>query len=97
MLLVWRRRQDIEVQRTRVLAQAAIAAASEDDSGSKPLKQAWSDYLDETFPFQKSNRINSDQQAIAFLKEIAKHGPLHIIPLQPLTKVPSRLRSRSKT
>lgn len=96
MLLVWRMRQDIEVQKTKAIVQAIVAAASEGEEANKTLMTAWDQYLDEVFPFKRGRRVKADQLAIEYLKREAARGPLHVVPLQPLTKAKSRLRARSR-
>jgi len=94
MLLVWRARQDIELQKTRAIVQSTLAAASDADEGNKQLKEVWQDLLDEMFPFQRGSRKKGDQTAMDFLKrEIAK-GPLRVTPLQPVGKGRSKLRAQ---
>jgi len=99
MLLVWRMRQDIEVQKTKAIVQAVIASAADAanlDEANKRLSESWDQYLDEVFPFKRGRRVKADQLAIEYLKQEAARGPLRVIPLQPLTKAKSRLRSRSR-
>jgi len=95
MLLVWRMRQDIEVQKTRVMAQATLSAGSDTDAAEKTLKRAWDDYLDEAYPFQRGRRVNADKAALEYLKSEAARGPITVRPLQSLSKTKSRIRSRA--
>lgn len=97
MLLVWRMRQDIEVQKTKAIVQAIVASASDNtEDANKNLQNAWDQYLDEAYPFKRGRREKADQLAIEYLKREAARGPLRVVPLQPLTKAKSRLRSRRK-
>jgi len=96
MLLVWRMRQDIEVQKTRVLAEAIIAAASGTDEANKRLQEAWSQYVDDAYPFKRGRRVRADQAAMEYFKREAAKGPLRVVPLQPLTRAKSRLSSRKR-
>ena len=98
MLLVWRMRTDIEVQKTKAIVQAVLAAASEGDvaSANKQVMTAWDQYLDEAYPFKRGSRINADQAAMEYLKKEAARGPLKVIPLQPLAKGRSKIRARAK-
>jgi len=95
MLLVWRARQDIELQKTRAVVQAIMSAASDAvEEANKNFEKVWKDLLDEMYPFQKNSRHKGDTSAMAFLKrEIAK-GPLTVTPLQPVGRARSKLRER---
>jgi hypothetical protein len=97
MLLVWRMRQDIEFQRTRVMVNATLAAAARGENiqaANKELQSAWQDYLDEMFPYQKGKRMRTDEAAIEFLKREVAKGPLSVTPLQPVGKASSKLKTR---
>jgi hypothetical protein len=97
MLLVWRMRQDIEFQRTRVMVNAVLAAAAQGEniqSANKELQDAWQDFLDESFPYQKGQRVKTDEAAIEFLKQEVAKGPLTVTPLQPVGKASSKLKTR---
>lgn len=94
ILLVWRMRQDIILQNTRVVANSIItstATGENADSAYKELEQTWKDYLDCLFPYDRGALATQDQKAIAYLKQEVARGPLRIIPLQPLTKPRSKL------
>lgn len=97
MLLVWRMRQDIEFQRTRVVVNATLAASAQGDniqSANKGLQEAWQDFLDEVYPYQKGQRVRVDEAAIEFLKREVAKGPLTVTPLQPVGKASSKLKTR---
>jgi len=97
MLLVWRMRQDIEFQRTRVMVNAAVASAAQGDNieaANKELQTSWHDFLDEAYPYQKGQRVRTDQAAIEFLKQEVAKGPLTVTPLQPVGKASSKLKTR---
>lgn len=97
MLLVWRMRQDIELQRTRTMVNAVIAAAAEAedaDSAYKELDKTWQCYLEDLFPFNRGKVHSQDQRAIDYLKSEVAKGPLQITPLQSLSKPTSRIRRR---
>lgn len=97
MLLVWRMRQDIEFQKARVLVNATVASAAQGDAiekANKELQEAWSDFLDEFYPYQKGQRVRTDQAAIDFLKQEVAKGPLKVTPLQPVGKAKSKLKTR---
>ncbi len=97
MLLVWRMRQDIEFQKTRVTVNATLAAAAQGDqiaTANKELQEAWQDYLDEAYPYQKGQRVRTDQAAVDFLKQEVAKGPLTVTPLQPVGKAASKLKTR---
>lgn len=97
MLLVWRMRQDIEFQRVRVMVNATLAAAAQGDniqSANKELQDAWQDFIDESYPYQKGQRVRTDDAAIEFLKQEAARGPLAVTPLQPVGKAASKLKTR---
>lgn len=97
MLLVWRMRQDIEFYRTRVLVNAIIASAAQGENveaANKEVSEAWQDFIDEMYPFQKGQRVRTDQAAIEFLKQEVAKGPLKVTPLQPVGKAQSKLKTR---
>lgn len=97
MLLVWRMRQDIEFQKTRVMVNAMVASAAQGDNiqaANKELQEAWQDYLDEVYPYQKGQRNRTDSAAIEFLKQEVAKGPLTVTPLQPVGKASSKLKTR---
>ena len=95
MLLVWRTRQDVELQKTRAIVQAVLAAAADSgESANKQLKESWQDLLDEMFPFQKGSRKHADQTAMDFLKREVAKGPLRVLPLQPVGRARSKLRAQ---
>jgi len=94
MLLVWRARQDIELQKTRAIVQSVIAAASEGEEANKNLKEAWQDLLDEIYPFQKGHRKSADSAAMEFLRREVARGPMKVFPLQPVGRVKSKMRTQ---
>ena len=94
MLLVWRMRQDIELQKVRAVVSAVIASNSEAEGAAKDMKDAWDDLLDEMYPHQRGQRVKSDQAALDFLKKEAERGWLKVTPLQPVGKVQSKLKTR---
>lgn len=96
MLLVWRMRQDIEVQKTKAIVQAIVAAASDGKDANDMLQTAWDQFLDEVYPFKRGRRIKADQAAIKYLEQEAARGPLQVIPLQQLSKGKSRIRARAR-
>jgi hypothetical protein len=50
--------------------------------------------LDEFYPYQKGQRVKTDQAAIDFLKQEVAKGPLKDTPLQPVGKAKSKLKTR---
>lgn len=94
MLLVWRMRQDIELQKVRAVVNAVIVSNSEREGADKDMKDAWNDLLDEMYPYQKGQRVKSDQAALEFLRREAARGWLRVTPLQPVGKVQSKLKTR---
>jgi len=95
MLMVWRARQDIELQKTRAVVQSVLAAASDaGEESNKNLRDSWQDLLDEMFPFQKGKRRSADQRAMDYLKREVARGPLRVIPLQPVGRARSKLRTQ---
>jgi len=94
MLLVWRMKQDIELQKTRSIVQAVVASASEGEKANKQLQEAWQDLLDEMYPFQRGQRKRADQAAMDYLRKEVSRGPYRITPLQPVGKAQSRMRTR---
>lgn len=97
MLMVWRMRQDIEMQKTRAVVNAVIAASSAGEAAegaNKTLNESWQDFLDDMYPFQKGQRNKTDKAAIDFLKREVAKGPLKVVPLQPIGKARSKLKTR---
>jgi hypothetical protein len=94
MLMVWRMRQDIELQKTRAVVQAVVAAAGEGEEASKQLESAWNDFLDEHQPYKRGTQKRQDGGAMEYLMEEVKRGPLKVIPLQPVGQASSKLRKR---
>lgn len=96
MLLVWRMRHDARLMETRALVQAITFAGQQEPEKSDvdSLNEAWKDYTDEMFPFQRGRIIKQDQSAIDFLKQEVAKGPLRVKPLQYLGKARSRLHKR---
>jgi hypothetical protein len=97
MLLVWRMRQDIRLSESRAVVQAVIYAGEDEvDQGStNNLNEAWKDYTDEMFPFQRGRVKKQDESAVSFLKKEVARGPLSVRPLQYLGKSRSRLHRRA--
>ena len=94
MLMVWRARQDIKMQETRALVQAALTAGAEDDGAQKHMQGAWQDYLDEIYPYLRGRKKRGDAAAMDYFKKIAAQGPMKVTPLQSLAPVKSKLRTR---
>lgn len=96
MLLVWRMRQDVRQYETRALVHAILAAAPEaDEKTHKNMQDAWKDYTEELFPFQRGQRRNENEAAVDYLKREVARGPLKVTPLQTLgTRAKSRLKRR---
>jgi hypothetical protein len=97
MLLVWRARQDVQLQGMRSLVNAIIVAAQpERQDADKTLGDVWNDFRNAMFPYMKIAAQNQDQAALDYLRKEVARGPLRIKPLAPLTARPSR-RSRRRT
>lgn len=80
-------RQDIELQRTRVLVSAIMQSATEPTTeGDKQMRDLWNDYVVQLLPFRKNSAKTQDQLAIEFLREQVKLGPLKVVPLTSLNK-----------
>lgn len=94
MLLVWQMRQAIQLHETRVIVQAIIAGNSESQDVQKAAQTAWENYMDELMPYQRGRRKRQDQAAIDYLRREVARGPLNVIPLVPLHRPKSKLRSR---
>ena len=94
MLMVWRMRQDIEMQKVRAVVSAVISSNSDADGAAKDMKDAWQDLLDDMYPYQRGQRVKSDQAALDFLRQEAERGWLKVIPLQPVGKARSKLKTR---
>lgn len=97
MLLVWRMKQDIRLSETKALVQAITYAGMDepDQSSQNALNEAWRDYTDELFPFQRGRIKRQDQSAMDYLKSEVARGPLCVRPLQYLGKARSRLYRRA--
>jgi len=94
MMMVWRMRQDVLMSQTRALVQAVCAAASEGEDANKNLQTAWTDYVEELFPFRRGQTKKADVAAIDYLKQEVAKGPLRVIPLQPVGRATSKLKAR---
>ena len=94
MFLIWRMRQDAELQKVRVITQAIIAAASDGEDSNKALREAWDDLKDALYPYHKGSRKRSDEVAMEYFKKEAARGPLKVIPLQPVGRRRSKLKTR---
>lgn len=82
-LLVWRMRQDIEFQKTRVLVQALM---SQKGAEGKQIEQAFAELREACFPFDKNQKeAEIDRLKKAMHREIAR-GPLVIQPQIDLTR-----------
>jgi len=82
-LVVWKMRQNIEFQKTRVLVQAQM---SQQGVEGKLIEKAYEDLRGAYFPFEKTQREESiEQLRKALHKEIARGG-LAIKPQMDLTK-----------
>lgn len=92
MLLVWRMRQDVRLFETRAIVQSVLAAAEKSEQND--LQDAWKDYIEELFPWERGTKKRSDQAAIDYLKNEVARGPLKVTPLQSLAKPVSRMRVR---
>ena len=87
MLMVWRSRQDIELFRTKAIANAIMIASQAPNADlNRTLQKSWSDYREALFPFSKGIEKTQDQKALEYLKSQIKQGPVRIIPLEPLTQ-----------
>jgi hypothetical protein len=97
IMLVWRMRQDIRLMETRALVQSVIYSGLEevDQSNTNELNEAWREYTDEMFPFQRGRVKRQDQSAMEYLKKEVARGPLSVRPLQYLGKARSRLYKRA--
>lgn len=94
MILVWRARQDIELQKTRSMVQAVLAAASEAEEANNQLKESWQDFLDGLYPYQRGSRKRADDAAMEYLKREVAKGPLTVTPLQPIGRTRSKLKTQ---
>lgn len=98
MLLVWRMRQDVHLQETRVLVNAIIVASQpERQDADKTLGDGWNDFRNAMFPYLKIANQNQDQAALDYLRKEVARGPLRVKPLAPLTTRPSRRSRRRAT
>lgn len=94
MLLVWRMRQDVEFQRTRVLANAIIVSAQQGGENDKILRESWEAYRGALLPYQKAMTETQDKKAMDFLRREISAGPLKVIPMQSLNQGALRRRRR---
>ena len=96
MLLVWRMRQEVDFQKTRVLANTIIVASQpERTDAPKLLEQHWNEYKHAMFPYQKAVTESQDARAIEYLRKEVARGPVKVRPLAPLTGSPG-MRSRRR-
>lgn len=88
-LVVWKMRQNIEFQKTRVIVQAQM---SQQGVEGKLIEKAFEDLRGAFFPFEKTEREETiDQLRKALTKEIARGG-LSIKPMMDLTR--SQMRQK---
>lgn len=82
-LVVWRMRQNIEFQKTRVVVQAQM---SQQGVEAKLIERAFEDLRGAFFPFEKTQKEETnDQLRKALMKEIGRGG-LSIKPMMDLTR-----------
>lgn len=83
LVLVWKMRQEIDFQKTRVHVQALL---SQKGAESDAIEKAFTDLRNAFFPYDKKDKKReiSDMQAV-LKREIAK-GPMAITPTVDLTK-----------
>lgn len=97
MLLVWRMRQDIELQRTRALANAIIVSSQPERTDfDKVLSAVWDDYRNALLPYQVGMMKNQDQAALDYLRKEVARGALSVKPLAPLTPPSSHRRGKRR-
>ena len=82
MILVWRKRADIEYFLGRAICQSSVDAGDE----GKAASAAWKEYTEMFFPYMKAEEGKSDQAALNYLMKEVKKGALGVRPLMPLTK-----------
>ena len=86
MLLVWRMKQEIEFQKTRVLANTMILTSQAGgQDANKGITSSWEEYRHTMFPFQKHVTQTQDQIALDYLRKEVARGPVSVKPLAPLT------------
>lgn len=82
-LAIWKMRQSIEFQKTRVMVQAQL---SQQGVEAKLIEKAFEDLRQAFFPFEKTHREESiDQLKKALDKEVTRGG-LQITPVADLTR-----------
>ena len=95
LIMVWKARQELEIVKTRAVAQAALCAGAQDaNSANKELQESWRGYVDQVFPFKRRTREDADAAAIRYLANEAAKGPLTVTPLQSSSRGKSKLRTR---
>lgn len=86
-LAVWKMRQNIEFQKTRVVVQAQL---SQEGVEGKLIEKAFEDLRQAFFPFEKTQKEESiDMLRKALHKEVGRGG-LKITPMADLTRVQMR-------
>lgn len=98
MLLVWKMRQEIDFQKTRVIANTLIIAAQLNARDvNKDLTTSWDEYRHTMFPYQKNITQTQDQLALDYLRKEVARGPITVKPLAPLTPTSgARKRKRAR-
>jgi hypothetical protein len=95
MLLVWQMRQEIEFYKVSAVMNTLVGAATDNvEDGNKTIKKAYEDLMDAFYPHQKGKRVKADQAALDVLRAEAARGPLKVTPLQSVSKVRSKLKTR---
>lgn len=86
-LAVWKMRQSIEFQKTRVVVQAQM---SQQGVEGKLIEKAFDDLRQAFFPFEKTQKQESNDMLRKALEREVARGGLSITPMQDLTKAGMR-------
>jgi hypothetical protein len=92
---VWLRRQEIEANKVKVLAQGM---SDQLVGNNKATIEAYQHFLESAFPFLEKHRKLSDDEMVKRLQEEVQKGPLHFSPvvMKPLRDHVSRVSETRK-
>jgi DNA modification methylase len=74
-LMVWKRRQDIEFQKSRATLQALL---SQKGAADKEILKAFEDLKDAFFPYDKNQKSDEIKKMREAMQKELKRGPLEI-------------------
>ena len=95
-MVVAHRRQLLEVYKTKVLVQAALAPHME-EGGSKALQESMNKYLEAALPYLQDKTKEEREESKAQLERWVRAGPMKIVPMMPTMSRGERALSAALT